>query len=207
MSPTASVNRTGFVDAEPASKNDMFMSAPKKAATPVRMPRIRPTPMANLAEGDHPREPALVIAREKGVDEIAIPLVRDRRPTLLRDRGGPLPISSQRGPALGPPGIGELMPSGLEPSEADEESDRKPEQARAGVVEQESGESWSFDLDLVRVRVPTRLQIEDYHQGDRRNPEGDGHELSDAIRNGNPRIRHPQQQDRGDDPKCERRTT
>ena len=39
-------NRTGFVDAEPASRKDMFIVAPKKAAMPVRIPKIRPSPIA-----------------------------------------------------------------------------------------------------------------------------------------------------------------
>ena len=43
----AIVNRTGFVDAEPASRNDMFIRAPKKAATPVRRPRSSPIPTAS----------------------------------------------------------------------------------------------------------------------------------------------------------------
>ena len=47
MSPIAMVNMTGFVDAEPASRNDMFMSAPKKAASPVRMPRRSADPTAS----------------------------------------------------------------------------------------------------------------------------------------------------------------
>src|SRR6476659_4517566 len=44
MSPIAIVNSTGFVDAEPASMNDEFISAPKKAAGPVRAPNRRPSP-------------------------------------------------------------------------------------------------------------------------------------------------------------------
>ena len=35
---------TGLVEAEPASRNDMFISAPKKAAIPVRTPKIRARP-------------------------------------------------------------------------------------------------------------------------------------------------------------------
>jgi len=42
----ARVNRTGLTDAEPASRNDMFMRAPKKAAKPVRQPTSRPSPTA-----------------------------------------------------------------------------------------------------------------------------------------------------------------
>ena len=42
----AMVNRTGLVDADPASRNDMFMTAPKKAAKPVRSPMSRPIPTA-----------------------------------------------------------------------------------------------------------------------------------------------------------------
>ena len=43
----AIVNRTGLVEAEPASRNDMFISAPKKAAMPVRAPSSRPSPTAS----------------------------------------------------------------------------------------------------------------------------------------------------------------
>jgi hypothetical protein len=46
MSPIAIVKRTGLVEAEPASRNDMFIRAPKNAATPVRQPRSRPNPTA-----------------------------------------------------------------------------------------------------------------------------------------------------------------
>jgi hypothetical protein len=42
----AIVNSTGFVDAEPASRNDMFMRAPKKAANPVSAPNSSPSPTA-----------------------------------------------------------------------------------------------------------------------------------------------------------------
>ena len=45
--PIASVNSTGFIDAEPASRNDMFMRAPKKAAIPVKTPTRRPIPIAS----------------------------------------------------------------------------------------------------------------------------------------------------------------
>ena len=37
---------TGFDEAEPASRNDMFISAPKNAANPVSSPRIKPIPTA-----------------------------------------------------------------------------------------------------------------------------------------------------------------
>ena len=43
----AIVNRTGLVEAEPASRNDMFIIAPKKAAIPVRAPSSSPSPMAS----------------------------------------------------------------------------------------------------------------------------------------------------------------
>ncbi len=46
MMPMARVNRTGLDEAEPASRKDMFMRAPKKAAKPVRQPTIRPIPTA-----------------------------------------------------------------------------------------------------------------------------------------------------------------
>ena len=46
MMPIPKVNSTGLVDAEPASRNDMFMSAPKNAARPVRQPKMRPRPTA-----------------------------------------------------------------------------------------------------------------------------------------------------------------
>lgn len=42
----AAVNSTGLLDADPASRKDMFMNAPKKAAIPVSAPRIRPIPTA-----------------------------------------------------------------------------------------------------------------------------------------------------------------
>ena len=37
---------TGLTDAEPASRKDMFIMAPKKAAKPVRTPTMRPSPTA-----------------------------------------------------------------------------------------------------------------------------------------------------------------
>ena len=43
----AIVNRTGLVEDEPASRNDMFISAPKNAANPVRSPRSSPIPTAS----------------------------------------------------------------------------------------------------------------------------------------------------------------
>jgi hypothetical protein len=40
-------NRTGLVDAEPASMNDMFIRAPKKAAIPVSAPKISAIPTSS----------------------------------------------------------------------------------------------------------------------------------------------------------------
>ena len=55
------------------------MKAPKKAATPVRTPRISPSPIAISPSVISEREPALVMAVEEEVEEIAVPLERDRR--------------------------------------------------------------------------------------------------------------------------------
>jgi hypothetical protein len=54
MIPIAIVNRTGLVEAEPASRNDMFISAPKKAAIPVRQPKMQAQSDGDLTEGDQP---------------------------------------------------------------------------------------------------------------------------------------------------------
>src|SRR3972149_11884905 len=46
MTPMAAVNMPGLLDAEPASRKDMFMNAPKKAAMPVNAPNRSPRPTA-----------------------------------------------------------------------------------------------------------------------------------------------------------------
>ena len=40
----ANVNSTGFDEVDPASRYDTFIIAPKKAAMPVRAPKISPRP-------------------------------------------------------------------------------------------------------------------------------------------------------------------
>ena len=70
----ASVNMTGLVEAEPASRNDMFISAPKKAAMPRQRADDQADADRHLAEGDQPGEPRLVVAVDQEVDEVAIPL-------------------------------------------------------------------------------------------------------------------------------------
>lgn len=47
MIPMARVNSTGFEEADPASRNDMFINAPKNAAKPVSSPTISPIPTAS----------------------------------------------------------------------------------------------------------------------------------------------------------------
>ena len=132
--PTASVNRTGLVEAEPASRNDMFMNAPKKAATPGQGARGAGRSDGQLAERDQLREPGLVAAlSSRKLDEVAVPLVRDGRPPLPRECSPLAPSSGQRGRRPGSSPSGELVPAGLEPGEANEQADRQPEQPGPGV--------------------------------------------------------------------------
>ena len=65
----ASENITGFVEADPASMNDMFMNEPKNAAKPVRMPDDQPDAHGDLAEHDQRREPGLGAVVEQHLDE------------------------------------------------------------------------------------------------------------------------------------------
>ena len=131
----------------------MFMTAPKKAAKPVSSPRSRPIPTAispNVMTYAHPGLGAVV---DEHLDERAIPVIGDRRAAFLRDRRGPLPVGQERGAAIDPAAVGELVIAGLEPGEAEEQADRQPEQAGRRVAEQEPGERRSFDLDRLAARL------------------------------------------------------
>ena len=152
---------TGFDEAEPASRNDMFMSAPKNAANPVRQSDDQPDPDGHLTERDQWGEPRLGIVVEQGLDEGAVPVVRDRGAAGVRDRHGALPVPLQRGAAVHPALAAELVVAGLQPGEADEEADRQPEQAGPRIAEQESGEGRAFDLDRLAARLRAHLEEDD----------------------------------------------
>jgi hypothetical protein len=92
-----------------------------------------------------------VIAVQQHLDEIAVPLERDRRPALLGDRRRSLPVAAQRGATLHPGRVRELVPPGLQPGEPDEQADGQPEEPCPGIVEEEPHESRSLDLDLLGI--------------------------------------------------------
>ena len=75
----ARVNRTGLTEAEPASRNDMFMSAPKKAANAGQAADEQADPDGHLTERDERGEPGVGVVVEQGLEEGAVPLERDRR--------------------------------------------------------------------------------------------------------------------------------
>ena len=79
MIPMARVNSTGFEEADPASRNDMFINAPKNAAKPGEQSDDQPDPDRELAERDQPAEPAVRAVVEQGLDERAVPVERDGR--------------------------------------------------------------------------------------------------------------------------------
>ncbi len=63
-----------------------------------------------LAGGHERREPGLVAAIEQSLDKVTIPIVGDRRPALLRQRHGALPIGREL-PAGHPLEVDNLVPT------------------------------------------------------------------------------------------------
>ena len=126
----ANVNMTGFVDAEPASRNDMFIIAPKKAAMPDERAGQQRQRDGDLAEHHEPREPGLRVVVDQELDEAAIPLERDRRAPAFGRRQRTLPIAQERVAAVGPRRRAELVQASLEPGEAHEDPDRAARASR-----------------------------------------------------------------------------
>ena len=145
----ASVNRTGLVEAEPASRKRHVHERPEEGREPGQERRTSARPDRDLTERDDPSEPRLGRRCEQEVDEVAVPLVGDRRspwPSAGMATAF-VPVAREGRAAVDPAAVGELVPAGLEPREAEEQADRQPEQAGRGVAEQEPGEGRSFDLD------------------------------------------------------------
>ena len=142
-----------------------------------------------LAERDQRREPRLVMAVQERVDEVPIPVVRDRRPARARgrDRRRGFPVPGQCGAAIQPAAARRLVPAGFDPREADEQADRQPEESSPGVVEKEPGEHQDLDLDGLRIRVPAGIQVEHDDERDRGDPERQGHDRVDRFGHLEPR--------------------
>src|SRR5436305_3824650 len=66
----------------------------------------------HLTEGDEPREPDLVVALQEEVEEVAIPVERDRALAGIGvDRNGALPVAGERRAAIEPACTGWLGPA------------------------------------------------------------------------------------------------
>ncbi len=205
----AIVNRTGLVEAEPGEQERHVHQRPEEGRDPGQEAEDQTDPDSHLAEGDQPREPGLVVPGDQEVDEVAIPLVGDRRATLARvgDLRRGLPEAGERAAAVDPAATGELVPAGLEPGEADEQADRQPEESRLGVGEQEAREPRAFDLGNLGARVLARLEEHD-EQRDERDPEPDRHDLAErALVDVDPRVEQQDEQCCRDDPERDPQAT
>ena len=182
----------------------MFIKRPEEGGEAGQDAEDEPDADGDLAEHDQVGEPGLGAVVEEELQEAAVPLVGDRR--AASPRGSP-----RRGPSSRPravagavhPGlVGELVPAGIEPREAQEQADRQPEQAGLGVAEQEPREGRSLDLDGLAARL-LALHEQEHEQDDERDPEPVGDEVAQGglvVRDLEPRVDHDQQQDGGQDP-------
>lgn len=112
-------------------------------------------------------------------------------------RGCSLPIRTKRRAALRPRGIDKLSEPRVEPGEPDEETDRQPHEPGSRVVEEEPGKPGSFDLDLIAVGIPARLEQRD-DEKDRRDPEVDRDDLTHRPVRVHPRVDEMDEEQRGD---------
>src|SRR5215207_4162943 len=91
----------------------------------------------HLTPGDQLSEPGVPAVVEHVLQELAEPVVGNGGPSLLRDRGRPLPVRLQRGAALRPLGIGDLVPASREPVASHEEAHRQPQECKEDVAQQQ----------------------------------------------------------------------
>ena len=131
----------GFVLAVSAIRIFQFVNAPKKAATPVKTPRIRSMPISSAPTATSLAHHGLCLSIEQVLEEGPVPVERDDRRCRRRgDGGGTYPNVIERFASRHPRGIGDLVFTGRHPLIAHGEADGTPAPHGDRAVEQPLGD-------------------------------------------------------------------